>query len=45
MQGDEQALDDDGNLRFREVSPKLDDNGDPIKRWKDARILDRAIDW
>ena len=44
MQGDQQALDAEGNPRFRETSqPKLDADGNPEKRWKDARVLDRAL--
>ena len=45
MAGDAQAVDADGNLRFRTTSqPKINpETGEAEKRWKDARILDRAI--
>ena len=45
MAGDVQAVDADGNLRFRTTSqPKIDpETGEAEKRWKDARIIDRAI--
>lgn len=44
MAGDVQAVDEDGNPRFRTTSqPKVDEDGNPVKRWKDARIIDRAL--
>lgn len=44
MAGDEQAVDADGNPRFRETSQrKVDENGNAVTRWKDPRIIDRAI--
>lgn len=44
MKGEEQAVDSDGNLKFQSVSrPKNDADGNPVKRWKDSRVFDRAI--
>ena len=45
MSGDEQAVDADGKARFRTTREPLIDaaTGQPQKRWKDARVIDRAF--